>query len=248
MPSSPSISRSADDPRALELVNKTNQFNLNGVRYTEADWKNRLARPGAFLAMVSYRDKFGPLGKIAVLEGRREEETLFIDAWVMSCRAFSRRIEHRCLQTMFEHYAAREILFNFQPTPRNGPLRDFFASIAGGVPSAPFTPETRLYSRRIAPRCINASSWNRLRVQTNGSNRTPLDKLFSHGVSGSARSGNPGGQPSFGGGLGFGRRHHPGNVIEEEFGIQMDFDRTGGPGFLQPHARISQPGNANPRD
>jgi FkbH-like protein len=31
----------AGDPRALELVNKTNQFNLNGVRYTEAEWQNR---------------------------------------------------------------------------------------------------------------------------------------------------------------------------------------------------------------
>ena len=136
------------DPRALELVNKTNQFNLNGVRYTEAEWKNRRARPGAFLAMVGYRDKFGPLGKISVLDGRREGETLFIDAWVMSCRAFSRRIEHQCLQKMFERFAAREIVFNFQPTPRNGPLIDFLASIAGRRPDAPFTLERARFEEK----------------------------------------------------------------------------------------------------
>ena len=30
----------AAEPRVLELVNKTNQFNLNGRRYTEADWRS----------------------------------------------------------------------------------------------------------------------------------------------------------------------------------------------------------------
>jgi FkbH-like protein len=155
-----------DDPRALELVNKTNQFNLNGVRYTEADWRKRRARPGAFLAVVGYRDKFGPLGKIAVLEGRREEEVLFIDAWVMSCRAFSRRIEHQCLQTMFDRYAAREIFFDFRPTPRNGPLRDFLASIAGQQPDAPFTLNRALFEenrpplyQRIAASPTSSNQW-----------------------------------------------------------------------------------------
>ena len=50
-------------------MNKTNQFNLNGVRYTEAEWKSLSRRPGAFLATVSYEDRFGPLGRIAVLGG-----------------------------------------------------------------------------------------------------------------------------------------------------------------------------------
>jgi FkbH-like protein len=140
-----------DDPRALELVNKTNQFNLNGARYAEADWKNRLARPEEFLSVVSYRDKFGPLGKIAVLEGRHEGETLFIDTWVMSCRAFSRRIEHQCLQAMFERHAAREVFFNFHPTPRNGPLQDFLASISGRRPDAPFTLSRTLFEEKRPP-------------------------------------------------------------------------------------------------
>src|SRR5262249_30432752 len=39
-----------EQPRVLELVNKTNQFNLNGRRYTEADWRKLLAAPGAFVA------------------------------------------------------------------------------------------------------------------------------------------------------------------------------------------------------
>ncbi len=137
-----------DDPRALELVNKTNQFNLNGIRYGEADWKNRRTRPGAFLAIVSYRDKFGPLGKIAVLDGRQENDNLFIDTWVMSCRAFSRRIEHRCLEAMFERSAVQEMFFDFQPTPKNGPLQDFLASVSGRRPDAPFRLSRALFEEK----------------------------------------------------------------------------------------------------
>jgi FkbH-like protein len=126
------------DPRALELVNKTNQFNLNGIRRTQADWNGLLASPGALLAVVAYEDRFGPLGKIGVIQGRQEGQCLHIDTWVMSCRAFSRRIEHQCLKMLFERYGAREIAFAFSPTPRNGPLRDFFASVIGYSPAAPF--------------------------------------------------------------------------------------------------------------
>ncbi len=130
----------AHDPRVLELVNKTNQFNLSGIRYTAADWKEQHERPGAWLATVSYLDRFGPLGKIAVIRGRLEDNfALYIDTWVMSCRAFSRRIEHQCLKILFERYEAQQITFGFQPTPKNGPLRDFFAAITGNRPEAGFT-------------------------------------------------------------------------------------------------------------
>jgi FkbH-like protein len=130
---------SEGDPRVLELVNKTNQFSLNGTRYTEGEWGRRLAGVSALLAAVSYRDKFGPLGKIAVMQGWQEGGTLRIETWVMSCRAFSRRIEHQCLKMLFERYHARELFLDFRPTPRNGPMRDFLAAISGSRPDGPFT-------------------------------------------------------------------------------------------------------------
>jgi FkbH-like protein len=125
------------DPRALELVNKTNQFNLNGRRFTEGEWLARRQRPGSFLYLVSYRDKFGPLGKIAEFGGRREGTTLRVDVWVMSCRAFSRRIEYQCVEFLFERFAVEEIAFEFEATARNGPLQEFFAGVLGEAPSGP---------------------------------------------------------------------------------------------------------------
>ena len=49
----------------------------------------------------------------------------------MSCRAFSRRIEHQCLKYLFETLDADEIVFDYQVTPRNGPLQEFLAGLLG---------------------------------------------------------------------------------------------------------------------
>ena len=127
-----------EDGRVLELVNKTNQFNLNGVRITEADWRRQLACPGAFVCSVSYQDRFGPLGKIAVVKGCHDESEVHVDTWVMSCRAFSRRIEYRTLEVLLRHFKAREISFEFVSTAKNGPLKRFFESLLWFAPSSGF--------------------------------------------------------------------------------------------------------------
>ena len=129
------FSKSPLEPRALELVNKTNQFNLNGKRYTEASWQKYLRSPASFLLVVSYTDKFGPLGKIAVLAGRQHDsKRLRIDTWVMSCRAFSRRIEHKCLEELFAKFGVEDIEFDYAETQRNGPLREFLSEVWGRSP------------------------------------------------------------------------------------------------------------------
>jgi FkbH-like protein len=116
------------DSRALELINKTNQFNLNGQRYGEADWRQFLARPDSRLIIIDYQDRFGRLGKVAVIAGRQQKGSFEVSSWVMSCRAFSRRIEHQCLRYLFDHCS--EVRLQFLPTNRNGPLQSFLSEIS----------------------------------------------------------------------------------------------------------------------
>jgi FkbH-like protein len=117
------------ETRAFELVNKTNQFNLNGRRYDEPAWKKVLQDPRSSLITVSYEDKFGRLGRIAVLIGRMEGGQFVMESWVMSCRAFSRRIEFHCLAYVFDQLGASAIVFELQATSRNGPLMEFMKQI-----------------------------------------------------------------------------------------------------------------------
>ena len=123
------LDRNAADDRAFELIQKTNQFNLNGRRLTESGWREALVNPPAFLLTVSYLDKFGPLGKIAVVVGARHSGGAVVSSWVMSCRAFSRRIEYATLQYLFEQLDVERISLDFEATERNGPLREFLASL-----------------------------------------------------------------------------------------------------------------------
>jgi len=122
------------DARAFELLNKTNQFNLNGKRFSESEWRTFLKDPAAFILTVSYKDKFGSLGKIAVILGRTSGRVAHVSGWVMSCRAFSRRIEHQCLKYLFENLEADEITLDYQLTPRNGPLQEFLTEFLGETP------------------------------------------------------------------------------------------------------------------
>jgi FkbH-like protein len=123
----------ARDVRAFELINKTNQFNLNGRRLSESEWLRSLQAPAAFVLTASYEDKYGPLGKVAVVMGKTVGRKAYVNTWVMSCRAFSRRIEHQCLKYLFEKLDVDEIVFDYEATPRNGPIQDFFAELLEGV-------------------------------------------------------------------------------------------------------------------
>jgi FkbH-like protein len=146
-----SFKKEASDPRPLELVNKTNQFNLNGKRYTEASWCSYLTSPVTILMVVSYQDKYSMLGKIAAIAGQKEQSTLIVDTWVMSCRAFSRQIEHRCLAEAFNRFGVDKIVFRFSPTPRNGPLQDFFQLFLGYRPEGEFQLTRQIFREKCPP-------------------------------------------------------------------------------------------------
>lgn len=146
-----SLTRESGDARAFELVNKTNQFNINGKRLSESEWRNFFKDPAAFLLVVSYKDKYGPLGKIAVVMGKSTERKIHVHMWVMSCRAFSRRVEHQCLRYLFEDLGADEIVFDYQPTSRNGPLQEFFAALMEGPPAEKVGLSRELFSKNAPP-------------------------------------------------------------------------------------------------
>ena len=128
----------AADKRPLELINKTNQFNLNGHRISEGEYQRHLEDQNTVLAVVSYSDRFGPLGKVAVVLGTKAQDSVKVTHWVMSCRAFSRRLEHHTLDALFRETKAGEIEFALEMTDKNKPLQEFFRAAgidpdAGGI-------------------------------------------------------------------------------------------------------------------
>lgn len=76
-----------------------------------------------------------------------------VSHWVMSCRAFSRRLEHHTLDALFQQTNADEIEFAFQATPRNQPMQEFFETlgISGGrITRAQFANQCGVLPHRVS--------------------------------------------------------------------------------------------------
>jgi FkbH-like protein len=140
-----SINPPLPETRVLELVNKTNQFNLNGIRYDAAAWRRMQSGPGTTTLALGYRDKFGPLGTIAVIHGNQTGRCFRVSAWVMSCRAFSRRIEHAALQFLIDQCGVERFVFAFESTAKNGPTRAFLAHLTGSEPAGEVALEVGVF-------------------------------------------------------------------------------------------------------
>ena len=139
------------DGRALELVNKTNQFNLNGRRYTDGEWRALVERDGSVALVLAYRERYGPLGRISVLAGRRAGAHLTVDTWVLSCRAFSRRIEWATLAWLFDRWHLSDITFAYAPTPKNHLATGFLQELVdGALPAAPRVSAAAFAARKPA--------------------------------------------------------------------------------------------------
>jgi FkbH-like protein len=117
----------ADFARAVQLINKTNQFNLNGRRVTEDEVSSMLA-DGGRLFTATLNDRTGSHGEILAC---LVDAGGVIRSFVMSCRVFQRRAEHAFLTWLASRADAPRSV-DFTTTPRNEPIRQFLADDAFG--------------------------------------------------------------------------------------------------------------------
>jgi FkbH-like protein len=136
--------RAVDLPRAAQLINKSNQFNLRTRRYTEAELERLVADPAVLAMCFRLRDRFGDNGLISVILARDDaqwgKEDLFIDTWLMSCRVLGRQVEVAALEVVAKEAAmrgARSLIGEYRRTPRNGLVSDHYAKLGFKPAAAP---------------------------------------------------------------------------------------------------------------
>jgi FkbH-like protein len=124
-----SLLRSVEDvrfARVLELINKTNQFNTTGVRWT-ADGCAAFLRDGGVFAVYDVQDRYTPYGLVGVVMVRAGE----IQQWVMSCRVFGLGVEQAVMQalvTWLREQGAERVRAVLTTTDANQPCRGLFAA------------------------------------------------------------------------------------------------------------------------
>lgn len=120
-------------PRIAQLSQRSNQFNLRTVRYTEAEIIAIKENKDYATFSFTLTDKFGDNGLICVIILKKLDiETLFIDTWLMSCRVLKRGVESFALNTIVE-YSRRNgfkfIVGEYLPTMKNSMVEQHYPNL-----------------------------------------------------------------------------------------------------------------------
>ena len=120
-------------PRVAQLSQRSNQFNLRTIRYTEADITSMAENPDVIDLSFTLEDKFGDNGLIAVVIMKKlDQDTLFVDTWFMSCRVLKRGMENFTLNTMVEYAhkkGFKRIVGEYLPTPKNKMVEQHYPNL-----------------------------------------------------------------------------------------------------------------------
>jgi len=126
-------------PRVSQLSQRSNQFNLRTVRYTEdqiIEIENDNKQKGFAFTL---QDKFGDNGLISVvilkeLEADKNNnlKTAFIDSWFMSCRVLKRGMENFTLNTIVKwarENGYKQLVGEYLPTAKNGMVENHYSEL-----------------------------------------------------------------------------------------------------------------------
>lgn len=122
--------------RVTQLINKTNQFNLTGRRYTESQIRAMADDPALWLRWFHLRDRYGDHGLIGVMAAGVDGARWEIDLWLMSCRVLGRQVEDLMAAVLLRAAraaGAAEIVGAYVPSAKNG-------QVAGLLPRFGFEP------------------------------------------------------------------------------------------------------------
>ena len=119
-----------DLPRIVQLINKTNQFNLTTRRYAASEvtaiMNDRTALPLQFRLL----DRFGDNGIIGLVIGKLNDEMeLDLDTWLMSCRVLGRQVEAAMLNVVANRagqLGAVALVGSYRPTAKNAMVKDHY--------------------------------------------------------------------------------------------------------------------------
>ncbi len=125
-------------PRAAQLLNKTNQFNLSLRRLDEKSFWDWAEEPCNSVYTFHVLDRFGDSGLTALASFSLAGTEARIVDFVMSCRVMGKKVEEALLGYTLaraQDAGANHIVAPLVDGPRNGPANAFFAAkfVNGGA-------------------------------------------------------------------------------------------------------------------
>ena len=116
-------------PRVLDLLQKTNQFNLTTRRHSAAQLAAMIKDPNFDVFSLQVTDRFGDSGIVGVAIVQLKNDAAFINSFLMSCRVIGRTIETAFLAFLVRQARKRNLdvlAGEYIPTAKNTPAAGFF--------------------------------------------------------------------------------------------------------------------------
>ncbi len=154
----------ADAPleRSVQLLAKTNQFNLTTRRYSTNEVMGFVADPQCQAVAVRVRDRFGDAGVVGLALARQEGDRCWIDSLLLSCRVIGRGIETAILARLAEQAAssgARWLMGEYIETKKNVPCREFYPEHGFDHDPALSAGDTVVYRLNLAATLPESPAW-----------------------------------------------------------------------------------------
>ena len=127
-----------DTPRVVQLIGKTNQFNLTTRRYTDAEVRQFREGKNSIVYSMAVSDKFGDEGVVGVAIIKKKNGDWWIDNMLMSCRVIGRTVETALLAKIVRDAKAEgasRIIGEYIPTKKNPPAADLYEKHGFGMPA-----------------------------------------------------------------------------------------------------------------
>lgn len=116
--------------RIAQLTNKSNQFNLTTRRFSQSEIE-KIAKDPQFLTLCGkLEDKFGDNGVVSLVIGQKEEKTMHIRLWLMSCRVLKRDMEYAMMDTLVKDcrkQGVETIYGYYYKTAKNAMVKEFYS-------------------------------------------------------------------------------------------------------------------------
>jgi len=128
-----------ESERFAQLTNKSNQFNLRTMRYSDGEIREMMEDDDVRLIYISLSDKFTQYGVISCIVLRKGgsvdwlgDEDCLIENWCMSCRVLKRSVElfaFRYICRTAREIGARRLVGEYIRTRKNGMVEGLYASL-----------------------------------------------------------------------------------------------------------------------
>ncbi|MBR3929604.1 MAG: HAD family hydrolase [Clostridia bacterium] len=119
-------------PRIAQLTQRSNQFNVRTVRYTDEEIA-RISEDDRYITRYyKLSDRFGDHGLISVVILEKRADHLFVNEWLMSCRVLKRGMEQFIADSIIsvaQKEGFTKVVGEYIPTAKNGMVKNLFSDM-----------------------------------------------------------------------------------------------------------------------